>query len=74
MFLSLTILILETCGHDPYVHGRNQDALRLPLTWNTTNQPPAPGTLVQLRLFFRDATIYAVGSDDEAAALMQLQI
>jgi len=40
----------------------NKDGLRLPLTWNTTVSPPVPGTLVQFRLFFRDATVYAIGS------------
>ena len=38
------------------------DEVRLPLAWAKAH-PITPGTTVSLRLHFRDATIYAIGSD-----------
>jgi len=51
----------------------NVSSTRLPLRWTTSVDKPAPcippavgcpvvGAAVQLRLFFRDATIYAIGA------------
>lgn len=44
----------------------NKGGIRMPMVWKnaTKMQAPAPGTRVQVRFYFRDATIYAVGSDD----------
>ena len=42
----------------------NTTGLQIPIAWTTV--PPAPavqvGTQVQLRIYFRDATVYAVGA------------
>lgn len=41
------------------------DGAQLPLAWNGTSSEALgvkPGTPVRLRIFFRAATIYAVGS------------
>ena len=40
----------------------NVDAAELPLRWSGQPKPPPAGTMVRLRFFFRDATIYAFGS------------
>lgn len=51
------------CFHTGNCVLMNVTGLRVPLTW--TGTPPAvpePGMLVRLRIFFRDATIYALGS------------
>lgn len=47
----------------------NKDGLQLPLEWNTTQPAPDVGALIQVRFFFRDATIYAVGGFDETSAV-----
>ena len=38
------------------------DGPKLPLKWEGVGEPVALGTRVTLRIFFRDATIFAVGS------------
>eukprot|EP00041_Stephanoeca_diplocostata_P038948 m.1570885 g.1570885 ORF g.1570885 m.1570885 type:complete len:568 (-) comp25301_c0_seq53:1950-3653(-) len=40
----------------------NTTGLQIPLLWNTTAAPPPTGTTVQLRLYFRDAYVYAIGA------------
>eukprot|EP00038_Savillea_parva_P029787 m.73470 g.73470 ORF g.73470 m.73470 type:complete len:615 (-) comp8840_c0_seq1:262-2106(-) len=41
----------------------NTSGLQLPVVWDPPpSDPVAPGTSVQLRFFFRDATVYAVGA------------
>ena len=40
----------------------NTSGLNIPVRWNTTAKLPAAGTGVQLRFYFRDATIYALGA------------
>ena len=41
----------------------NTSGLELPLVWTPTPPTPvAPGSKVQLRFYFRDSTIYAVGA------------
>merc|ERR1711920_1114367 len=52
----------------------NKDGLRLPLAWNTTETAPRGGTPVQVRFFFRDATIYAIGAGDHALDRVDLQV
>ena len=39
-----------------------QDGTQLPLKWAGVSAPVALGTRVTLRIYFRDATIFAVGS------------
>ena len=39
-------------------------AAQLPLKWEGVGEPVALGTRVALRIFFRDATVYAVGSGE----------
>jgi hypothetical protein len=42
----------------------NDGGTKLPLVWkNATASPVAPGTVVQVKFYFREATIYAVGSN-----------
>eukprot|EP01045_Picozoa_sp_COSAG04_P003524 COSAG04_NODE_144_length_22941_cov_54.823614_10_plen_65_part_00 len=41
----------------------NVDGLKLPLQWTGNPAPPAAGTRVRLRFSFRDATLFAAGSD-----------
>jgi len=41
----------------------NVSGTHLQLKWNTTAAPIAAGTKVQVRIYFRDATVYAVGSE-----------
>ena len=40
------------------------DGPKLPLKWEGVGEPVALGTRVALRIFFRDATVYAVGSGE----------
>lgn len=42
------------------------DTVRLPLQWNGKDGSELAGQKVRLRIFFRDATIYAVYTDDAA--------
>ena len=39
----------------------NVDGIRLPLRWNGTSLAPLAGSTVQLRIYYRDATIFAIG-------------
>ena len=39
----------------------NVDGIRLPLRWNGTSLAPLAGSTVQLRIYYRDATIFALG-------------
>ena len=39
----------------------NVDGIRVPLEWTGTHGQPPAGTRVKLRIFFRDATVYAFG-------------
>ena len=41
----------------------NTGGLQLPLRWQGAPAAPPAGTQVRLRFYFRDATIYAFGSD-----------
>ena len=41
------------------------DDTQLPLKWENVSEPVALGTRVTLRIYFRDATIFAVGSGEE---------
>jgi hypothetical protein len=38
----------------------DQDGLRLPLDWD--GRSPPPGALVALRIYYRDAVVYAIGT------------
>ena len=40
------------------------DGPKLPLKWEGVGEPVTLGTRVALRIFFRDATVYAVGSGE----------
>ena len=40
----------------------NTSGLNLPLVWNSTAAPIKAGTQVQVRFYFRDSTVYAVGA------------
>ena len=40
----------------------NTTGTRLPLVWEGTPKPPGPTAAVQLRVSFRDATVFAVGA------------
>ena len=40
------------------------DDTQLPLKWENVSEPVALGTRVTLRIYFRDATIFAVGSGE----------
>ena len=61
----------STTTTDKLIPGYSQDnciltnvtGLKIPLRWAGNPTPIKPGTQVQLRLYFRDATVYAVGSD-----------
>lgn len=39
------------------------DGQKLPLAWAGAPKPPAAGSMLRLRFSFRDAVIYAAGSD-----------
>ena len=41
----------------------NVDDINIGLKWAGSPTPPAPGTPVKLRVYFRDATIYAIGGN-----------
>ena len=47
---------------------RNVDDVALPLRWEDSPQLPPTGTVVRLRIFFRDATIFAVDFNDKTIA------
>jgi len=41
----------------------NSSGLQLPVAWKGNPKPVPAGTRVQLRIYFRDTTVYAVGSN-----------
>ena len=43
------------------------DGLRLPLAWHA-GRAPAAGTPVALRVYYRDATVYAIGTGETGSA------
>ena len=46
----------------------NVNSVEVPLAWAGNPAPPSAGTVVQLRFYFRDAVIYAVGFNSSVAA------
>ena len=54
-------VVVDGYDRSQQIH-QDVDAVMLPLAWPRAH-PIKPGATVTLRLYFRDATIYAIGSD-----------